>query len=199
MLLGNCEGARARVCVYSLSWWGLNVLAFFYLNRLTCFSIQSLLQSHTHTHTCTHTKWVRKEATILPSPPPSSEDVRFFFSLSPRLPGRGTLPFVSKGTLYLSLSDSLSSSFTKHKEREGEVFHLDQKGHRDDLATKGADHETEKGDVSVYLYCRVLCSFPLACGLGENDRRMSGLRARLFSLKPYHGKHIHALWDLFIP
>lgn len=74
------------------------------------------------------------------SPPPSSEVSFFFFSLSPRLPGRGTLPFVSKGTLSLSFP-LLFSFFLIHrvqraKEREGEVFHLDQEGHRDDLASK---------------------------------------------------------------
>lgn len=45
--------------------------------------------------------------------------------------------------------------------------------------------------------CFVL--FSARCGLGENDRRMSGLRARLFSLRPCHGKHTRALWDLVIP
>ena len=41
--------------------------------------------------------------------------------------------------------------------------------------------------------------FSAHCSLTENDRRMSGWRERLFSLRPCHGKHIHALWDLFIP
>lgn len=68
----------------------------------------SLLVTHELTHIQTHTlrhtliQRVRKEGTMPLFPPPSSKDVFFFLFRSPRLPGRGTLPFVSKGTLSLS-------------------------------------------------------------------------------------------------
>lgn len=93
-----------------------------------------------------HTQRVRKEGTMLSSLPPSSKDV-FFSPLSPRLPGRGTLVFVSKGTRSLSSSllFSLSFSFTPHKERGrgcGEVFHLHKEGHRETSATK--EHTTRE-------------------------------------------------------
>ena len=115
----------------------------------------------------------------------------FFFSPSlPDFLGGVHCPLCPKAlSLYLSLSYSLFLSFTGHKERgrgRGEVFHLDKEGHGEDSATKecrnreggraGGDNKTEKGRcVCVFVFpCFVL--FSARCGLGENDRRMSGWR-----------------------
>ena len=135
------------------------MLAFFYLNRLTCFGIQFLSRSHmslhtdthTHTHTLTltlttHTQRVRKEGTMLSSPPPSSKDVCFFFfSLSPRLPGRGTLPFVSKGTLSLSFpllfSLPLIHGAQRARERARRSLSPGQGGPRGGLSYKGVQKQ----------------------------------------------------------
>lgn len=114
---------------------------------------------------------------MLSSPPPSSKDV-FFFSLSPRLPGRGTLPFVSEGTLSLSFpllfSLSLIHWVQRVRERARRSLSPGQGGPRGGLSYKRAekqrgrevekrrDNKTEKGDASEFLCSHVLCSFPLA-------------------------------------
>lgn len=151
---------------------------------------------------------------MLSSPPPSSKDV-FFFSLSPRLPGRGTLPFVSKGTLSLSFPLlfflSLIHGAQRVRERARRSLSPGQGGPREGLGYKRAE-KTEEGRKRKDKITRQkremrLCfCVPMFCALfrslwfsRENDRRMSGWRERLFSLRPCHGKHIHALWDLFIP
>lgn len=139
---------------------------------------------------------------MTPFPPPSSEDVCFFSPSLPDFLGGVHCPLCPQAlSLYLSLSYSLSSSFTEYKEQKSvreKSFTWTRRATGTTWPQK-EDNETEKGDVSVYLYSHVLCPFPLAAVQGENDRRMSGSRARLFSLKSCHGKHIHALWDLFIP
>lgn len=115
---------------------------------------------------------------MLSSPPPSSKDV-FSLSLSPRLPGRGTLPFVSKGSLSLSLSLSLILSFAHSRgtKREGEGeesftwtrratgrTRLQKSRENREGGRKRKDEITrqEKGDASVFLCSHVLCTFPLA-------------------------------------
>ena len=123
MLLGNCEGARARVCVYSLSWWGLNVLAFFYLNRLTCFSIQSLLQSHTHTHTHTHAHTQNESGRRLQYCRPLLLPLKmwgFFFPSLPDFLGGVHCPLCPKAlfifpSLILFLPHSLSTKSEREK------------------------------------------------------------------------------------
>lgn len=113
---------------------------------------------------------------MLSSPPPSSKDV-LFFSLSPRLPGRGTLPFVSEGTLSLSFPLLFSCSLIHKAQRARERVREKsftwtrkatgrnwlQRGRETEReGEKRRDNETEKGDVSAYLCSHVLCSFPLA-------------------------------------
>ena len=145
---------------------------------------------------------------MLSSPPPSSKDVCFFSPSLPDFLGGVHCPLCPKPlSLYLSLSYSLIHGGQRARERARRNLSPGQGGPRGGLGYKraekqrgeGGDNKTEKGDASVYLCSHVLCSFPLAAVLGENDRRMSGWRERLFSLRPCHGKHIHALWDLFIP
>lgn len=158
MLWGNCEGARAHACVSSVC-HGRNVLAFFCLNRVTCFSIQSLLQSQRHTHT--HKESGRRVQYCRPLLLPLKMWV--FFPLSPRLPGRGTLPFVSKGTLFIFPSLILflpHSPSTKSESARGRSLSPGPGGPQGRLGHKGA-RKTEKGDVSMCLYSHVLCSFPL--------------------------------------
>lgn len=103
-----------------------NVLAFFSLNRLTCFCAQFLSWSHMslhtdrHTHTLRHTliQRVRKEGTMPLFPPPSSKDVFFFSSALPDFLGGVHCPLCPKAlSLYLPLSYSPSPSFTGHKGR----------------------------------------------------------------------------------
>ena len=160
------------------------MLAFFYLNRLTCFGIQFLSWSHMslHTDTHTHSQHTHKESgrRVQCCPPlllPLKMCV-FFFSLSPRLPGRGTLPFVSKGTLSLSFpllfSLPLIHGAQRARERARRSLSPGQGGPRGGLGYKGAQKQRRreggreeitrqnKGDASVYLCSHVLCCFPLA-------------------------------------
>lgn len=172
------------------------MLAFFYLNRLTCFGIQFLSRSHMslHTYTHTHSQHTHKESgRRVQCCPPLLLPLKmcFFFSLSPRLPGRGTLPFVSKGTLSLSFpllfSLPLIHGAQRARERARRSLSPGQGGPRGGLRYKGAQKQrgreggreeitTEKGRcVCVFVFpCFVL--FSARCGLGENDRRMSGWR-----------------------
>lgn len=86
-------------------------------------------------------------------PPPSSKDVFFFVPfLSTRLPGRGTLPFVSSLFIFpLLFSLSLIHRAQKGEEEGEGVFYLGQEttgknGHKkvNDLRREG---EREKGRV----------------------------------------------------
>lgn len=77
---------------------------------------------------------------MLSSPPPSSKDVFFFLPLSQTSWEGYTALCVRRHSLFIFPSLILSfphSWGTKSKgEGEGEVFHLDQEGHGEDLATK---------------------------------------------------------------
>lgn len=73
----------------------------------------------------------------------------FSFSLSPRLPGRGTPAFVSECTLSLSFPLLFSLSLIHGAQRlkgegEGEVFHLDKERYGEDLPIK-VPGNTERG------------------------------------------------------
>lgn len=116
------------VCEHYAQGWDLSVFAFSYLNRLTALAFSyspvhtwACTHAHTHSHICTLTKSQEGRHNAV-FPPPFSEDVFFFFVLSPRLPGRGTLPFVSKCTLSLSFpllfSVSLIHCAQRARERE---------------------------------------------------------------------------------
>ena len=98
------------------------------------------LQTHTYTHT--KSQEGGHNAVL---PPPSSEDVFFFFSVSHRLPGRGTLPFVSKGTLSLSFPLlfflSLIHGAQRATERAKRGLSPGQGGPRGGLSHKSADKQ----------------------------------------------------------
>lgn len=179
-------------------------VCFFNLNRMTALAFSFSFRSHTRLHTYIHTKSQEGGYNAV-LPPPSSEDVFFSFSLSPRLPGRGTPPFVSKCTLSLSFP-LLFSLFLIHgaqraRERAREKSFTWTRN--DTVRTRLQKcQEIERGDEEKkkkreMAPCFVL--FSPCCGLLENGRRMYGWRERQFSLRPCHGKHTHALWDSFIP
>lgn len=76
---------------------------------------------HTHTRACTHTERVRKEGTMLSSPPPSSKDVFFFFLPLSQTSWEGyTALCVRRHSLFIFPSLILSFSHSRGTKSEGE-------------------------------------------------------------------------------
>lgn len=139
--------------------------------------------THRHTQACTHspkhTHTKSQEGghnAVLPSS--FLQRCMFFFSLSPRLPGRGTLPFVSKGTLSLSFpllfSLSLIHGAQKARERARRSLSPGQGGPRGGLTNKRAKRErgrNRKEEITRQKRAMRLCiCVPMFCALFRSLR-----------------------------
>lgn len=157
--------------------------------------------------------------TFSPSSSKDSLSLSLSLILFLRFPGRGTVPFVSKSKLLFSqpffffLPLPLFSLRLIHPAQRGRgsgwegwetgwqgIFHLDEveeeKERKDNKQKKrkwkGREREREGLFVSVRPCMRVcvpMFFWPLPVVSAQNDRRVSGWRERLFSLRPCHGKH----------
>lgn len=151
---------------------------------------------------------------MLSSPPPSSKDV-FSLPLSQTSWEGYTALCVQRHSLFIFPSLVLSYAHSRGTKSEGEgeekSFTWTRRATGRTRLQKSRENREEgrkrKDEITRQKREMRLCfCVPMFCALfrslrfsRENDRRMSGWRERLFSLRPCHGKHIHALWDLFMP